>query len=456
MRGHKGALADCRIPSMRSRARFVPALLGLAFIMLAAAFGPRFLPVGEASPLTNPADFRAFYCAGRVVASGADAYRVEPLRGCEQAQTRRLGLAMVPGLVTAAPLPPYALAVFAAFSAMPYPSAVCAWFALLLLATAAAALALRKSTQLPVLAIAPIFTICAFSAMLLGQLLPIVAFLVVAAADALAAGRRWVCAGALALAMIEPHVALPACLAVFAARRELRLPLLVSGLALLVPSLFVGGARSYVEYFGRELPIHALSETHALQAQYSLTTLLASIFGVPGKAAVLAGELDYLAMVGLGLFVALRIAGRTRDMRYLLFIPPAFAALGGMFSHVYTFYIVLPAAVSLAATFPRERALPYWLASAGIALSALLDAMYGEGLASHARAALESYGPDRFASEVTGAFQSSRMPADPGSILAILALKLPLVAGLAALVAAATGAALSTTPSAVTPRLSST
>jgi hypothetical protein len=415
-------------------------LLALAWLAFAASIGPRFVPVGQVSPLTNPADFRAFYCAGEAMGQGADPYLVEPLESCERREARAMGLDLAPGLVTPAPLPPYAIAAFVPISHLPFASAVCGWFASILLAIVGTVVALRGATRLPLVAILLVLASGAIAAEMLGQMMPIVLALLVVAAESLAAGRRSLCAGALALAMIEPHVALPAILALFVMRADVRVPLAVCGAALLLIALPVAGFGSYAEYFGRELPLHALSEVHALQAQDSLTTLLATLGHVSDRIALFAGEADYAVMIALGTWLAVRLGPASDRPRRLVYLPVACAALGGMFSHSYTFEIALPAALTLAAMAPR-RSMPYWLAAAGICLGIVLDARFGEAIVHHGPAVLNA-APDALASGVSTAYQRSRMPVDPNAIALVLALKVPPVLGLLALVIAASRTAL--------------
>jgi len=422
------------------------ALLGVAAVLAAALAGPAALRRGEVSPFTNPADFRAFYCAGKTFVARHDPYRVEPLRACERAAVAEMGLVTYAALVTPAPLPPYALVLFGCLAGVAFPAAVCGWFGLLCVATFATIVALRRMTNFSAAAIALLCTACAIDAVMLGQLVPLIVFLIVCCAAALRAGYVWPCAAAAALAAIEPHLALPVCLSLFAFKRDLRLPLAALGGAVLCAPAAVGGMRLYWEYFSRELPLHALSETHALQVQTSLTTALAVFAHLDDHRAVVAGEIDYAAMLGLGLAVAALAARRLQDERFLVFVPPAFVAFGGVFAHIYGLYVVVPAAMLLAARAGGRTAIVCWCALAGIALSTILDAFTGgfarsgdPGLA----AALEAAGgAERFASEVSRVWQTARMPADAAGILATTLVKLPGLIGALAFVVTATVLAL--------------
>lgn len=50
-------------------------------------------------------DFRAFYCAARVTAHGADPYRTEPIRTCERGIGNTVFFEKNPGVAIPAPLP---------------------------------------------------------------------------------------------------------------------------------------------------------------------------------------------------------------------------------------------------------------------------------------------------------------------------------------------------------------
>jgi hypothetical protein len=417
------------------------ALAALAFVILAGAFGPRLVHPGTIGPFTNPADFRAFYCAGDTVARGADPNRIEPLRSCEQAMTAKMGLLLFAGIVIPAPLPPYALGLFALYAHLPFVNAVCAWFALLLVSTIATVIGLRADTGASIAAISAIVVLCAFDAMLLGQIMPLIVALVVIAARALASRAVWLAAAALALAMIEPHLVLPAYLAVALFRPALRIPLAASTALLLVPSLFFGGLHAYVAYFRIELPLHAISEVHALETQYSLTTFLAYFLGVPDAFAVRLGQLDYVAMLALSLVVAKRLSERFGLTQLLVYVPVAFTVFGGMFDHLYDFAIVLPAAITLAARSRGSKAFAYWATAGAVGVSSIADEVWGEDLSLHigpSPAELATLGPDRYASEVSRLFQTMHMPHDPHAVAAIVAIKVPALAGLLALIVLAT------------------
>src|ERR1700722_17115235 len=107
----------------------------VAIVLCAAAVtfviaGRGLVRLGHDGPITNPTDFRAFYCAAKVAAQGRDPYLAEPLRTCAQQALRSVGLDGVKQVVIPAPLPPYALAVLRPLTALPYLEASATWFAL--------------------------------------------------------------------------------------------------------------------------------------------------------------------------------------------------------------------------------------------------------------------------------------------------------------------------------------
>ena len=442
-----GSFCFCEPTADASRVTFARKILGsgalatLVFVIVAGLFGPKIVQIGVVGPLTNPADFRAFYCAGDTVARGADPYRIEPLRSCERRMTAKMGLQLFPGIVIPAPLPPYALALFALVSRVPFVNAVCMWFALLLASTIATAIALRKDTGASLAGIVAIVALCAFDAMLLGQPMPIVVVLAIVAARATAHRQMWLAAAALALGMAEPHLILPAFLALALFRSDLRVPLAVCMAVFALPSLAFGGIHAYVEYFGIELPLHAVSEIHSLETQYSLTTFLWTFLGVSDRVALRTGQLDYVATLVLALFVAKRLSDRFENPRLLVYVPTAFTVFGGMYDHLYDFAIVIPAAITLAAASRGGKAIGYWATAIAVCASSILDEVWGEDLARHIgppHAELAKLGPDRYASEVAQLFQAIHMPHDPHAIAAIVAIKVPALAGVFVLIVLAT------------------
>jgi hypothetical protein len=311
--------------------------------------------VGHHTPISDPDDFRAFYCAGRVTLLGGDPYRTEPLRACEHAAAAVFGLHFPAIIVYPAPLPPYALGFLAPLAAFAFPIASTIWFVLGIAALATGVVITSRISGRSMLLVAIAFTIAGgFVSIDEGQIAPFITAALCLAAQALRAtpvrraGIAW-----LGLAMLEPHVAIAA---VFGALVEKRARIAVAFTlgALLAIDLCSGGPGRTVEYFRQVLPLHAKTEVASLVQQFSLTTTAWS-FGAPEPVAQLLGTLDYLAMMALGLWVAARLAERFDDRAFLVFVPPAFVLLGGTFIHLFQMLIALPLAFLALRTMPKRR-----------------------------------------------------------------------------------------------------
>ncbi len=302
-----------------------------------------FVRPGVAGPVTNPADFRAFACGARVLARGGDPYRTEPLRTCEQAAARTFGLMMFDGLVLPAPLPPYVLTLFAPLGLLPFPAASLLWFVVSIAAVACASVALVRlgGLALPVAVLAVLGGV-AYVSLPLGQVVPIVVALLCAAALAARAGRFGLAGASCALTTIEPHLGLPACLALFVCAPRSRPVLLACAGVAAVLSLWFAGPAVCLEYVRDVLPAHARSQVGQFGVQYSLTALLFAL-GASGPAALWAGAFSYLAMVVAGIAVARALAARYADSAFLVLLPPAFALALGTFVHLAQMGVALPA-----------------------------------------------------------------------------------------------------------------
>jgi hypothetical protein len=126
----------------------VPVLALFAALMIAA-----FLPFAS-SYLTgkfNGIDFEAFYCGGRVMATGGNPYLQEPLHTCESHVhwTETGNKIIVP-----VPQPPVVIAAFVPFGLLPYSFSRAVWFVLLCAAIAASIALLRTLYSVPWAAVA--------------------------------------------------------------------------------------------------------------------------------------------------------------------------------------------------------------------------------------------------------------------------------------------------------------
>lgn len=339
---------------LRGRLTWKPLALGLAAALLIWQAANLVRP-GQSTPLTDPDDFRSFYCAGRLALDGADPYVVEPLRTCEHEIAGDFGIRLAPGVVDPAPLPPYALAAIGLLGMLPFAIASALWFALMIASVALCVIALRRLTRLPSLAIAAsvVFSL-GFTAVKLGQFVALIAALLCASALLLRGGRVAGAALVASATMLEPHLGLPVVLALFIWKRQARLPLVaVAGVAVAV-SFATFGPALCEEYLTRVLPLHALSEVDKLYLQYSATSLLWAA-GLSPSSALRAGLGCYLCMVAAGVAFARRASESTGDDAFLVLVPPAFAVFGGSFIHLWQIAVAIPAGLLAFAHVPRWR-----------------------------------------------------------------------------------------------------
>lgn len=332
---------------LTQRDRITAALFGVALLLTIGIAATRAVPFPARSLLY---DFRAFDCAGLVASTQADPYRAEPLRRCEHAAgSFQAGLAK---LAVPAPLPGYALVPFAALGRLPFPLAAAFWIAFSLLGFTAAGFALGRMSHLPGRIVWTTLALSAgFLSLSLGQLVPLALGALCVAALALERGRYVTAAAAAWIAMIEPHVALPALigLAVFAPRT--RIPLGIGLAIALIASIALLGIGTNLEYLRAVLPAHAASEI-TNEEQYSLAYLLHGL-RFPDFAALFVANLAYLFAAGGGVYVAHRIVSRGAPRSLLVLVPAAFAVIGGPFVHVQQMAFVLPAALVLAGSVAR-------------------------------------------------------------------------------------------------------
>lgn len=292
-------------------------------------------------------DFRAFYCAARVVSHHANPYHSEPLRACEAAAGGRAFVARNPGVTIPAPLPGYVIGALVPLSALPFGIAAALWVSLLVIACALCVVALSKFATVPwEFAFAATSLALAALSLPFGEVVPI-AIAGICGAAYFARNNRWpaaaLCAG---VAMVEPHLGLSVCVGLLIWAPGTRMTLVGISIALGIFSLIVLGPAANLEYLTSVLPAHALSEA-TRDTQYSLTALIAAL-GVPLLAAVKAGALWYLAMLVMGTYVAGRLARQTNNAAYVACIPPAFAVFGGTFIHITQIAAAIPAALLLA------------------------------------------------------------------------------------------------------------
>jgi len=166
----------------------------------------------------------------------------------------------------------------------------------------------------------------------------------------------------LTAATCEPHIALPAFLALAVVLAPTRVPLLTCLTAAVAAGALALGLPTTVAYVRDVLPAHALA--NAYEWQYSLTSILTSS-GVDAPRAVELGEMMFGVMLALGIAIAARIHRLNGDATALVLIPPAFALFGGVHVHVQQLAAAFPAGLYACVHFPRVRA----VTASGIALA---------------------------------------------------------------------------------------
>jgi alpha-1,2-mannosyltransferase len=204
----------------------------------------------------SKSDFSCFYRAGRMVIAG-DRGRVYDL-DAQRAYDQRLGTGFInaQGRQFSLPFvfPPYALALFAPLSCLPYPAAELAWY----VANAAMLLALPfvlrgslKSSDRAVAAelLAPVLFVPAVLALMQGQ--PSILLLLLSGMGfaALAQGKETAAGFALGLATLKPQLVLPMLLALMIWRRWRAIAAMFGTVvALLGLSVAIVGWRATLDY----------------------------------------------------------------------------------------------------------------------------------------------------------------------------------------------------------------
>jgi len=308
-------------------------------------------PVGHPTYLMG--DFRAFYCAGIVIGEGANPYLEEPLRTCETTTAPQAGTPALRGVAIPAPLPPHALLPFVLLSRLPFGPAALLFSILSGMAAAAAVLLFARATGASTLELNLVFAAIAGTVTLfVGQPVAFVLLALGATALFVRDGRWWPAGACATAATLEPHVALPAIVAIAVVLPAARIPLLVCLASAASAGVLALGLSTSIAYVQDVLPAHALA--NAYEWQYSLTSILTSA-GVDGPLAVRLGELMFAAMVVLGVAVAARIRRLTGEATALVLVPPAFALFGGVHVHVQQLAAAFPAVLYTCVRFPRVR-----------------------------------------------------------------------------------------------------
>lgn len=250
------------------------------------------------------------------------------------------------GVAVPAPLPGYALLAFVPLGVLPYLVACALWLLVMVAAVFASARALAILLDRPAdLALWTLATGFAVISIPFGELgSPIIAAVLWMA---VAVRRRaWTWAALTAgIAMILPHVALPAVLGVLLFVPQMRMRIALLAAVLVGLDALCGGPATALSYVRDVLPAHAHSEIGST-AQYGMTWILHGL-GLSDGAAIAGGELSYVLMTLLGLWAARVLIMQRGDDAYAVLIPPAFAVFGGTFMHYTQIMIAIPAALLL-------------------------------------------------------------------------------------------------------------
>jgi len=317
---------------------------------------------GAPSMLENYAlDFRVGYCAAEAARHGQDPYLVEPLRACEH----RVGLepSEPAWSVTPLPLPSYAIAMFVPLSWLPFALAKTLYLTIMLLSFGLTAAALGAMLRAPTLAVALVLApMAGYLNLLYGEPVPFAIGALCVAGYLLELDRpRWAAVVA-ALAAVQPHLALPALVALFIFRPRARVALLAALGVLAVLGLATLGFERNLEYFTTVLPLHARAEVLA-NDQFGLSRVL-YLLGVAEKTALMLGSLSYALAAIVGLIFARRFANALDRPALLVLFPVAAVTFGGAFIHDVQIAAALPAMLLLAQTS--------WLPRIGLGLLAVL------------------------------------------------------------------------------------
>ena len=309
-------------------------------------------------------DFKAYYCAALAQRNGENPYLAQSLHACEAANVAPYYRA--PDTVTVpAPYPPYALALLAPLTLLPFGTAAWLWWLLLACCIGAAAYALSRIVAQPlavgVAALGLSLGLTSFSA---GNMMPVGCAALIAAAWALHRGKLAWGVAALAVAMLEPQIALPGAIGCFVLFPQSRIPLAATMAFFAALSVVTAGWNVTLAYVTTVVPAHALSEV-SRDNQYSLATV-ADALGLGDASSALLGSLSYIAMTAVGVAVAVRLWRRYEEPALAVLVPPALSLLGGSFVHTAEIAAAVPAALFLAT---RSNAMRAWCVAAVLLLA---------------------------------------------------------------------------------------
>lgn len=313
-------------------------------------------------------DFQAFYCGAAVAEANGDPYAFTPLERCQAHRLPPLGVTdPAPETIDPVPLPGYDIAFFMPFTQIAFRPAAFVWDALLAVAVVATALLLGRLCGLaPLVVGAALCFADGVTSIAFGQIPPLLTFGIVLCGYGLVRERRTPALLGAALAMLEPHVGLPVCCALFVWRPALRPGILLLIVVLAAGSMAALGVPVSIEYLRVELPAHAAAEA-TTAIQYSLSWLL-HYFGVADAAAIRIGLLQYVLFAAIGVAFADSVARRLRSRAALAFFPAAAVLVGGTFIHLGQMTAAIPFALLLATRLRGAAAAAAWTATTLLAV----------------------------------------------------------------------------------------
>jgi hypothetical protein len=149
------------------------------------------------------------------------------------------------------------------------------------------------------------------------------------------------------LALIEPHLGVPAVVAAFALIPRSRVAIVAGAAIFALASVALLGWGTVVEYVRAVLPAQSAGEGAISTQQYSLTHLV-YLAGVSTKVATTLGSIWYLGAIALGTFAAARIRALFGRASAVVLVPVAISLFGGLYVHNHQIAAALPGALLLA------------------------------------------------------------------------------------------------------------
>ncbi len=301
-------------------------------------------------------DVKIPYCAGLAMTHGLDPYRFGPMSPCEHA----LAAPFVPALrafdaALPVPLAPYEMLPFVALAQLPFGAALIVWMALNIAGCAVAADLLRR--MLPRVHPALIGGAIVISAVPvgldLGQFTGIVLLAIVGLGIALRDVRRVALGIWIVIASLQPHVALPAVVALFfGGGRAARVAVAAAVLGIAAVSVVFLGPLTW-EWVRVVLPGHGFVNLID-SGQVSFVSAAATL-GAPLAPLGTISKLIYAIAIVLGAVTGTRIARRFGRPEALPWVGAAVGALGAPYLHLQQITFVLPAALLLVDLAPARR-----------------------------------------------------------------------------------------------------